>query len=501
MASSSQGSGTSSSYGTGTSFNLYQPAQRYEDQWNQTLQDLTNGSYSWAMDQFNKNSVLTDQMVHDAMNYASPERIQAAIGAGEAGQEQAGAAAQSNLKQQLQSYGINPGDPKYASALMQANTQTGAAAAAAGNQARLATEATGTGMKQAAAAAQTSNLNAGTNAMGVANRFAGEGVANVKFAPLGQTHTQTSQSQNSTSSGSSDPQQQQQQQQKQPSNPQGSSSGGGGGRSGYGGSGGGGSPGIYDPSAGTGDAGGAGGAGGGNGGYGNYGAMPSYLYGGTGGNDIWNNDTFSGGSPQGFGDQTSFGPSTDSFSGGSGGYSGYGSGGGSQYQAAPDSSYGVGNYARGGDVRGGSSGAGQANGGATAGREPGGAGNPGIADGTTGGFVSRHLSPSGGAETDDIPAQLNADEFVMPRDVVKWKGQEFFQKLIDQARQARQKGSAKPTMKDEPASTSQSGAPKMAQGGNVPMFNGAIPSFGRTGTLMQQPAGPPQSGGNYGIPA
>lgn len=56
---------------------------------------------------------------------------------------------------------------------------------------------------------------------------------------------------------------------------------------------------------------------------------------------------------------------------------------------------------------------------------------------TTGGFVSPQLSPSQGQQTDDIPARLNANEFVIPRDVALWKGQEFFQKLIDQSRKAR----------------------------------------------------------------
>jgi len=56
---------------------------------------------------------------------------------------------------------------------------------------------------------------------------------------------------------------------------------------------------------------------------------------------------------------------------------------------------------------------------------------------TTGGNVSRHLSPSQGRQTDDIPARLNADEFVVPRDVAQWKGQEFFHKMIEQSRKAR----------------------------------------------------------------
>jgi hypothetical protein len=71
-----------------------------------------------------------------------------------------------------------------------------------------------------------------------------------------------------------------------------------------------------------------------------------------------------------------------------------------------------------------------------------------------GGPVDPSLSPSGGAQTDDVPMQtpagpghLNANEYVIPQDVALWKGQEFFQKLIDQSRQARIMGSAKPTKK------------------------------------------------------
>ena len=61
-----------------------------------------------------------------------------------------------------------------------------------------------------------------------------------------------------------------------------------------------------------------------------------------------------------------------------------------------------------------------------------------------GGRVPPQMSPSGGRQVDDIPAQspqgparLNANEFVIPQDVAMWKGQEFFQKLIDQSRQRR----------------------------------------------------------------
>ncbi len=61
-----------------------------------------------------------------------------------------------------------------------------------------------------------------------------------------------------------------------------------------------------------------------------------------------------------------------------------------------------------------------------------------------GGPVPPSRSPSGGAMVDDVqvpspqgPANLNVGEFVIPQDVALWKGQEFFQKLIEQSRQKR----------------------------------------------------------------
>ncbi len=70
------------------------------------------------------------------------------------------------------------------------------------------------------------------------------------------------------------------------------------------------------------------------------------------------------------------------------------------------------------------------------------------------GAIPMRMSPSHGARTDDVPAQaagnhirLNGGEFIVPRDVAAWKGEEYFQKLIDQSRAARGAGSAKPTLK------------------------------------------------------
>jgi hypothetical protein len=45
---------------------------------------------------------------------------------------------------------------------------------------------------------------------------------------------------------------------------------------------------------------------------------------------------------------------------------------------------------------------------------------------------------SGGAGVDDVPAQLTAGEFVIPKDVMAWKGQEWAQKEIMKARKQSQ---------------------------------------------------------------
>ncbi len=55
-------------------------------------------------------------------------------------------------------------------------------------------------------------------------------------------------------------------------------------------------------------------------------------------------------------------------------------------------------------------------------------------------MVPPQASPSGGAQTDDVRANLNVGEFVIPEDVVRWKGAEFFHKLLSQARKQRATG-------------------------------------------------------------
>lgn len=76
-----------------------------------------------------------------------------------------------------------------------------------------------------------------------------------------------------------------------------------------------------------------------------------------------------------------------------------------------------------------------------------------LADGgmTTGGDVPDDASPTSGGAIDDVPARLTAGEFVVPKDVASWKGEEYFQKLIDQSRKAKEGASAKPAVGYAPA--------------------------------------------------
>lgn len=78
-----------------------------------------------------------------------------------------------------------------------------------------------------------------------------------------------------------------------------------------------------------------------------------------------------------------------------------------------------------------------------------GAGHPGMA-------IPVGVSPSGGATPDDVPARLTAGEFIIPDDVTRWKGEEFFQKLIEKSRVDKDGAGAQPTqgalpMNEKPA--------------------------------------------------
>ena len=67
-----------------------------------------------------------------------------------------------------------------------------------------------------------------------------------------------------------------------------------------------------------------------------------------------------------------------------------------------------------------------------------------------GGEVPASLSPSAGLQTDDVDAdvddgskaKINVGEFIIPKDVAQWKGEEFFHNLIAKSRKIRATGGA-----------------------------------------------------------
>jgi hypothetical protein len=67
-----------------------------------------------------------------------------------------------------------------------------------------------------------------------------------------------------------------------------------------------------------------------------------------------------------------------------------------------------------------------------------------------GGAIPMSASPTSGQATDDVPAQLTAGEFVMPKDVTSWYGEKFFQDLILKAQNAKAKAGAKPAIGPNP---------------------------------------------------
>jgi hypothetical protein len=256
--------------------------------------------YQWGMDQYNKNQGNIDAMMRNALSYASPQRQAVDMGQAEAGVMQGAEAGRQSALSDLQSYGIDPSAGRYAGLDQAARVQAGASAAGAGNQQRMADEATGNAMQNQAIASSLQNVNTGYGAANAANALLGT-ASNLKYAPLG---TESSGSSQSTGASSS-----------------------------------------FGLSAGSGGA--------------------PMSHGWIGGN-------IGGG----------LGPSLNTFAAGG---------------AVPDNSIG---YQPGGDV-------------------------------------SYTDSPSNGQQVDDVSAQLNAGEFVIPRDVTQWLGQAHFYKLMAQARKAR----------------------------------------------------------------
>ena len=93
------------------------------------------------------------------------------------------------------------------------------------------------------------------------------------------------------------------------------------------------------------------------------------------------------------------------------------------------------------------------------------------------GYLPEEMSPSGGAITDDIPAEiqpggqparLNAGEFVIPEDVVGWLGEKGIQQLIMKARKEMTGGNG-----ERPAQPTE-GPPPGYAGAGIPEPRGAI---------------------------
>ena len=439
-ASGSSGNSTNQSQSSSTASAIQTPQSDYGLQLSQLLSNIGQGQYDWATNQFNTAQGVTDEQISNYLNnanaslaqsndlwnqyqntfspimnqyaqeaqtWASPSRInfnegQAETTAGQAADQSANAA-----KQQLMDFGVNPSSGMYGELTAATNAQKAASQASAGTEAGLQTEQTGQNMLlnsaqmgqqlpgesvnamnaayQGISGAENSILgleNTGATLMDSASPYFSDAAQADKLPNVGNTSQSTSTGKRVNQSGSASA----------PS----TSGGGGSGSPSYSnqsGSGAGGTPGAgwYSAPAST-------------------GAGPSNINvtgSGTGGGGGANASDLLSQSYTPDYDTTDAG--TTSYTDGSGGDFG-------------------GGYAGGGDIfvqHGGS------------GMEGSGRGGVLPDHATTGGYVPPSASPSQGQNTDDIPARLNAKEFVIPRDVVEWKGSEFFKKLIEQSRKAR----------------------------------------------------------------
>lgn len=332
------------------------------------------------------------QLVTDANSYASPERMKADMGMAGATQAQAGDQSIKNSEQNLLSYGINPADGRYASLDKAAAVQNAANVAGAQNTQRVSD--INTGQQLRAEALQFGSLlpGAASNAENTAIQAnAGASNASLANANTGANLMDVADKYLNTAMGLK-------------LSPTGQKS------SGYGSS---------SNSSQSSGGGGSGGGGGGNGG---------------GGSSPWGPGD--GGLPADQGN-------SDNISGSDGGTT---YGGGAQPDAGvyyPTSMPGGLADAGGGDWS-------DTGGGGSLDFGGSGGGGSDSASFAQGGAIPDDASPSGGAQVDDVPAQmpsggparLNANEFVVPRDVAEWKGQEFFHKLIAQSRMTRQQMAA-----------------------------------------------------------
>jgi hypothetical protein len=98
-------------------------------------------------------------------------------------------------------------------------------------------------------------------------------------------------------------------------------------------------------------------------------------------------------------------------------------------------------------------------------------------DATPGGGVPAHASPSNGQVTDDVPALLTANEFVIPKDVATWKGHEYFAKQIDMARRSQQQFTQRDDIGGEPTQAIPQQPAFVSRPPHMGTTRGAIPSM------------------------
>lgn len=411
----------STSQSSSTPVSVNSPQSDFELQLAQLLGNIGQGQYDWATNQFNTMNGVTDANINnyinnanaalsqssdlwnqyantfapimsqygqEAQSWASPQMQNFNAGQAESTATQAADQAANNAKEHLMSFGVNPSSGMYGELEDAQQAARAASAASAGTQASLATKNTGQQMLLNAAQLGQQLPGQSVNAMNAAY----QGIAGAENSILGNENTGVNLMDsanpyfNTAMSMKLPPVGNQSSSKSQSTGTQNSQSGSAGVNDGSNGGGGGGGP-QYPLSA----------------------SAPS------GPNDP--------GANSGVSYQTGAPPSITQVDSGSGqNFTGNGSDGGgiSDQSFTPDY-----NTTSTSDTS----------------YDPSAAFGGGYADGgvipTTGGHVPASASPSHGAQTDDIPARLNADEFVIPRDVVHWKGKEFFEKLIQQSRKAR----------------------------------------------------------------
>ena len=113
--------------------------------------------YQWGMEQYTNNQGNIDALMRNALSYASPQRIATDVGQAEAGVQQGAEAGRQSAIQDLQSYGIDPSAGRYAALDQASRVTSGAAAAGAGNQQRMADIAQGNAMQNQAISSSLQN--------------------------------------------------------------------------------------------------------------------------------------------------------------------------------------------------------------------------------------------------------------------------------------------------------------------------------------------------------